>query len=503
VNWKIMKNFKFSSLVLVPLFAVLAACGGGGGDDNGTSTPTTATLKSIAITIGSSTIPVSTYQDATATGTYSDGSTKALTVAGGLAWATKSGVTTVASVASASGRVTGVSVGAETITATQDGIVGSINITITAPWTQVSAGGFQTIARRADGKLYAWGQNNWGQLGDTSNTQRTTPVVVNNGAATTAWRQVAVGDQFAVGIRAGTGSTATTGGTLWSWGLNTNGQLGQGDQTNRSTPTQIGKETTWVSVSAGKNHVLALKADGTLWAWGRNSEGQLGDTTVLARSAPVKVGGTDKTNTATWTAFSAGGTHSLGIQKDGTLWTWGDNTSGQLGNATTSTTPVSTPAKIGTATYNSVSAGANHSMAIATNNTLWGWGANGSGQLGNNAGTGTVSAPRQISTDADWTIVSAGGLHTLAIRNGGTLWAWGANADGQLGDGSGGDDVVSPVQVGSDRTWVSVSAGASHSAALKADNTLWTWGLNADGQLGNGRTVTSPIPVNIPNPTPN
>jgi alpha-tubulin suppressor-like RCC1 family protein len=503
VNWKIMTNFKFSSLLLVPLFAVLAACGGGGGDDK-TSTPvtTTPTLKSIAISMASTTIPVTTFQDSVATGTYSDGSTKALTVAGGLVWATKSGGATVASIATGTGRVTGIAVGTETITATQDSIVGSVVVTITAPWTQVSAGGFQTIARRADGKLYAWGQNNWGQLGDSTTTGRTAPVAVNNGAATTAWRQVAVGDQFAVGIRAATTGAATTaGGTLWAWGLNTNGQLGLGDSLNRSVPTQIGKDATWVSVSAGKYHVLALKSDGTLWSWGRNNEGQLGDLTVIGRQAPVKVGGIDKTNTAVWIAFSAGGVHSLGIQKDGSLWTWGDNTSGQLGNASSGTTPVPTPTKIGSLNYTSVSAGAAHSMAIGANGTLWAWGANGSGQLGNNAGVGTVNAPLQISTDTDWTVIAAGGLHTLAVRKDGTLWAWGSNADGQLG--SGGTDQASPQQVGTERTWVTVSAGDGHSAGLKADNTLWTWGRNADGQLGNGKTVTSQIPVNIPNPTPN
>lgn len=492
-----MKNFKFSSLLLAPLFAVLAACGGGG-DDKGSSTPTTPTLKSIAITLGSTTIPVSTSQDAVATGTYSDGSTKTLTVAGGLAWATKSGNATIASVATASGKVSGVSIGTETINATQEGVTGSVNVTITAPWKQVSAGGFQTIARRYDGKLYAWGENIWGQLGDGSTAElRSAPVLVSNGAATTAWLAVAVGDQYAIGIRAN--GTSTTAGTLWAWGLNSSGQLGLGDAANRSVPTQIGKDTNWTAVSAGKFHALALKSDGTLWSWGRNNAGQLGDTTTTGRQAPVKVGGTDKTNTATWIAFSAGGTHSLGIQKDGTLWTWGNNTDGQLGNASTSATPVSTPTKIGTLTYLTVAAGGSHSMAIGTDGALYGWGANGSGQVGNNAGTGTVTGPAQVSEYKDWTLVSAGGLHTLAVRKNGTLWAWGANSDGQLGDGSG-QDVSFPTQIGSDTTWTGLSAGDNHSAALKADNSLWTWGLNSKGQLGNGRTVTSPVPVSIANP---
>jgi alpha-tubulin suppressor-like RCC1 family protein len=494
VNWKTMKNFKFSSLLLVPLFAVLAACGGGGG--GGSSTPATVTLKSIAVTLNSTTIPVTTFQDATATGTYSDGTTKALTVAGGLAWATKSGNATIASVATATGRVTGIAVGTETINATQDGVTGSVTVTVTAPWKEVSAGGFQTIARRADGKLYAWGQNIWGQLGDSSTTDHTAPVLVSNGAATTVWTKIAVGEQFAIGLRAGTGTTG--GGTLWAWGLNSNGQLGLGDQVNRSVPTLIGKDTNWVGVWAGKYHAVALKSDGTLWAWGRNNEGQLGDTTVLVRNAPVKVGGTDKTNTATYTAASAGGTHTLAIQKDGSLWAWGDNTSGQLGNASVGGN-VSTPAKVGSLTYNSVSAGASHSLAIDTTGKLWAWGSNSSGQLGNNTSGGTVNAPAQITTDTDWTLISAGGAHSLAVRSNGTLWAWGANSDGQLGDGSGLDQSI-PTAVGADRTWISISAGGAHSAGLKADNSLWTWGRNASGQLGNGKTVTSTVPVSIANP---
>ncbi|NYE62719.1 hypothetical protein FHW58_003938 [Duganella sp. 1224] len=493
-----MTKFKLSSLLLVPLFAVLAACGGGGGGGGGGSSGP-VTLKSIAVSLNSTTLPVTTTQTATATGTYSDGTTKALTVAGGLAWSTKSGNATIASVASATGVVTGVAVGTETINATQDGVTGSVTITVIAPWKDVSAGGFQTIARRADGKLYAWGQNNWGQLGDSSTTQRLSPVVVSNGAAATAWTKIAVGDQFAIGLRANSGSSTTAGGTLWAWGLNSNGQLGLGDQVNRSVPTLIGKDTNWVGVWAGKYHVVALKSDGTLWAWGRNSEGQLGDLTLQVRTAPVKVGGTDKTNTATYTAASAGGTHTMAIAKDGSLWTWGDNTYGQLGNAAVSTTPVPTPAKIGSLTYNAVAAGATHSVAIDSTGKLWAWGNNGSGQVGNNAGSGTVSAPAQITTDSDWTIIAAGGAHTLAVRSNGTLWAWGANSDGQLGDGSG-IDQISPIQVGADRTWVSISAGAGHSAGLKADNSLWTWGRNADGQLGNGKTVISAVPVSISNP---
>lgn len=484
-----MKNFKFSSLLLVPLFAVLAACGGGGGGSSSTSSGT-PTLKSIAITIPSSTIPIGSSQTMTATGTYSDGSTKALTSATGLAWSTKSGGSSVAQVFS-SGKVTGMGVGTETINAVQEGVTGSIALTITAPWTMVSANGYQTIARKADGNLYAWGQNNWGQLGDSSTTARNAPVLVNAGAATTAWKMVSMGEQFAVGIRAGTATTTTTGGTLWAWGYNLNGQLGDGTQTNRSVPVQIGKDTDWAYVSAGKSHVLAIKTNGLLYAWGRNSEGQLGDGTTVGKLVPTKIG------TATWLTVSAGGTHSLGLQKDGSLYTWGGNSDGQLGNASSGSN-VTAPVKIGTATYTAVAAGALHSMAIGANGTLWGWGANSYGQVGNNAGTGSgITAPTQITQDNNWAVIATGSIHTMGVRTDGTLWGWGSNAEGQLGDGNG--DALAPVQIGTATNWVTVTAGIGHSFALKTDNTLWGWGRNAEGQLGNGKNTPSPIPVNVPN----
>lgn len=484
-----MTNFKFSSLLLAPLFAVLAACGGGGDKGSSTPTTTTPTLKSIALAIPSSTIPIGSSQTITATGTYSDGSTKALNAASGLTWTTKSGGASVAQIFS-SGKVTGVAVGTETINATQESVVGSITLTITAPWTAVSAGGFQTIARKADGNLYAWGQNNWGQLGDSSTTPRNAPVLVNAGAGTTAWKQVAVGEQFAVGIRAGS-STTSTGGTLWAWGYNQNGQLGV-DATqlvSRSTPTIIGKDTDWAYVVAGKGHVLALKTNGTLYAWGRNANGQLGDGTIVGKSTPTKIG------TATWIAIAAGGSHSLGIQKDGSLWTWGGNSDGQLGNASTGT-DVTAPVKIGNLTFTAVSAGAAHSMAISANGGLYAWGLNSSGQLGNNGST-SLTAPTQIGTDNNWAVVSAGAIHTMAVRTDGTLWGWGSNAEGQLGDGLG--DALAPVQIGTGNNWVTVSVGTGHSFGLKTDNTLWGWGRNQEGQLGNGKNVLSPIPVNVPN----
>lgn len=489
-----MKNFTFSSLLLVPLFAVLSACGGGGGDA-APATPTTpavATLKSIAVAVPSATMPVGASQTLVATGTYSDGSTKVLNTASGLAWTTKSGGALVVQ-AFSTGIVAAKAVGTETINATQDTIVGSVTLTVNAPWTQVSAGGNQTIARKADGNLYSWGSNIAGQLGDGSSTNRNAPVVVSGGNVP-VWRQVSVGEQFAVGIKAGSGTATATGGTLWAWGFNQNGRLGDGTQIARSAPVQIGKDTDWAFVAAGKAHVLAIKTNGFLYAWGRNDKGQLGDATVIDKLVPTRIT-TTAVPVATWLAVSAGETHSLGIQKDGSLWAWGGNVYGQVGNAGR-TDVIAGPVKIGTLTWTSVSAGAFHSAAIRADGTLYAWGQNTSGQLGNN-GSADVTAPVQIDTVNNWSVVSAGALHTMGVRNDGTLWGWGSNAEGQLGDG--GVDVSSPLQIGTRTNWTTVSAGAGHSFGMQSDNSLWGWGRNTEGQLGNSRNTTSPVPVNVPN----
>ncbi|MYM80712.1 hypothetical protein GTP44_01885 [Duganella sp. FT50W] len=482
-----MKNFKFSSLLLVPLLAVLAACGGGGGGNSSSGGSTaTPTLKSIAVTAPASqstTLIINTTLQLTATGTYSDGSTKAMT---GLTWTTKSGTATVAQVAS-TGIVSAKGAGTETITATStaDNIAGSINLTVVTPWTQFAAGGNQTIGLKADGKLYSWGSNIRGQLGDGTSTDRNAPTLVSGNS--TLWKQVAVGDRFAVAIR--------TDGTLWAWGYNLFGQLGDGTQIDRLVPVQVGTAKNWSYVAAGKAHVVALQSTTTgttsvnsLWVWGSNANGQLGITGSATDGFKPRMVGLATDN---WLTVAAGDAHTLAIKSDQTLWAWGDNSNGQLGISGTGTTP----AQVGTALWSYVAAGSGHSLAIRNDGTLWGWGKNDAGQVGN-ATNITQTAPVQIGTAADWARVAGGVSHSIGVRNNGTLWVWGANTEGQLGNGT--NDTNLPVQVGNLTVWKSVAAGAYHSAAQRADSSLWTWGRNTEGQLGNGGNTTSSVPQNIP-----
>lgn len=243
----------------------------------------------------------------------------------------------------------------------------------------------------------------------------------------------------------------------------------------------------WQAVAPGWDHTIAIKSDGTLWAWGNNVYGQIGDGTTTTRTSPVQIG--SGTN---WASVATGESSSIAIKTDGTLWTWGRNQWGQLGDGTTTTQTA--PLQLGSATdWASATIGNYHTLAIKTNGTLWAWGYNASGQLGN-GNTTNQFLPVQVTGTA-WVFVSAGGHYTLARKTGGTLWAWGVNNNGQLGDGTT-TNKSSPIQItGTD--WASVSAGGYHTLAIKTGGTLWAWGWNTKGQVGDGTIIQRNSPVQI------
>jgi alpha-tubulin suppressor-like RCC1 family protein len=252
-------------------------------------------------------------------------------------------------------------------------------------------------------------------------------------------------------------------------------------------------EAAEAKISAGLAHTLMINSDGTLWAWGTNNDGQLGDGTGVDSPTPRLVN--SDTN---WVAVSAS-RHSSAIKSDGTLWGWGWNSSGELGDGTT--TNRWSPVQIGTdTTWVSVSAGTNQTLAIKSDGTLWAWGNNYFGQLGDGtSGSGSDKwSPVQIGTDTDWLSVSSGSAHTVAIKTDGTMWAWGYNIFGQLGNNSSDSNPhPTPVKVGTDNNWVSASAGGYHTLALKSDGTIWAWGSNSNGQLCNGTIDTNPHPTPV------
>lgn len=255
--------------------------------------------------------------------------------------------------------------------------------------------------------------------------------------------------------------------------------------------TQIGTDSDWQMVSAGDHHGAAIKIDGTLWAWGWNMDGQLGNGTTTNTTTPIQVGANND-----WHLVSGGGSHTLAIKNDGTLWAWGSNYNGQIG--INDFGPHQVPMQVGTDTdWQTISAGYDHSMALKNDGSLWGWGANYSGELG--FGYNTVSqvrTPTRVNADNDWKTISTGMWVTAAIKNNGTLWMWGNNYHGTQATGDT-QDVHAVRQVGTDTDWLDVSTEMQFTLALKTNHTIWSWGSGSFGQQGNGTTDTHFFPVQI------
>jgi alpha-tubulin suppressor-like RCC1 family protein len=268
-------------------------------------------------------------------------------------------------------------------------------------------------------------------------------------------------------------------GTVRSWGGNNVGQLGTGTTTGRLSTGTVPGLTGVVAIAAGRLHSLAARSDGTVWTWGNNAQGTLGNGTTVANSlSPVQAlnltGVTD-------VAAGVGGNSVAALRNDGTVWTWGDNASGQLGDGTL--TQRNAPVKVLNLTGVTAIATANaHMVALRNDGTVWTWGYNASGQLGNGTTSAYSTTPVRVAGLTGVVRIAAGAHHTLALRNDGTVWGWGSNSYGQTDCSF----VASPtpVKVSSLTGVVEISAGTFHSLARKSDGTIWAWGHNSYGQLG-------------------
>jgi alpha-tubulin suppressor-like RCC1 family protein len=295
-------------------------------------------------------------------------------------------------------------------------------------WKQV-AGAFGTYAAvKTDGTLWTWGANPLGGLGNNTVTNRSSPGTTSGGG--TNWKQVSCGYQHTAAIKAD--------GTLWTWGGNTTGELGTGNTTLRSSPgTTAGGGTNWKQVSGGLLCTAAVKTDGTLWTWGRNVNGMLGTGNTTSRSSP----GTTAGGGTTWNTVACGGAgnYTTAIKTDGTLWTWGLNDFGQLGDGTVTnrSSPVTTAG--GGTNWKQVSAGYYMWAAVKTDGTLWTCGYNSFGQLGNGT-SGAANRRSSPGTTAGggttWKEASASLSCTFGLKTDGTLWSWGYNLYGFLGTGN-------------------------------------------------------------------
>ena len=353
------------------------------------------------------------------------------------------------------------------ISPSQGPIAGGAKVTLTPPaqrgirFSQLSMGGLHSAAISSDGNLYTWGENGRGQLGDGSNTSQSTPVQVKK-------------------------------------------------------PQGAPEGFTWKQVSIGWSHSAAFGSDGNLYTWGENGRGQLGNGTNTNQKTPILVNKPQNTPEGfTWKQFTLGDLNTAAFGSDGNLYIWGNNQYGQLGNGTTTNQnrpilvnkPQGTPAGF---TWKQVSLSCNHSGAIGSDGNLYTWGWNYTGQLGDGTSTDRhtptlVNKPQGAPVGFTWKQVSLGDWHSEALGSDGNFYIWGWNINGQLGDGTN-TDRSRPIPVSKPQgapvgfTWKYAIPGCNHSAAIGSDGNLYTWGVNSNGQLGNGTTTNQNTPtlVNFP-----
>ena len=344
--------------------------------------------------------------------------------------------------------------------------------------------------------LFTWGSGSKGRLGHNDTVDRSSPTQIPG----TTWSALPHSN-LGIGFMGGLKSD----GTLWTWGDNPDGVLGHNNQTDVSSPTQVGTNTTWSNISMGGDNgksCIAVKTDGTLWCWGGNNHGQIGSNNKTDYSSPRQIG--SDTN---WHHGASGADFMFAIKTDGTLWSWGyGEWYGQL--AQNNKSDYSSPKQVGTnTTWAYVQAGRpGAGVATKTDGTLWTWGMNSNGELGQNQGGGgygpRYSSPKQVGTGTDWAYdkfnkISMGSTKIAAIKTDGTLWMSGYNSNGQLGQN---DDTrySSPVQIPG--SWSYVTTAHFETLASKTDGTLWSWGYGGQGGLGNNTStgnasLSSPIQV--------
>ena len=349
----------------------------------------------------------------------------------------------------------------------------------------VGAGNSHTSIVKNDGTVWVSGLGFNGALGDGSS---------GAGALTRAPLQVP-GLSGVQKIEDGNGFVYAlkSDGTVWAWGINSSGQLGDGTLVERTRPVQTTGLTNVVGIAGGNFYGAAVKSDGTVWIWGE--DGAFTGNFGSRHTTPIQVGGIENV-----TAIAAGSQHLLMLKSDKTLWSIGANANGQLGDgsSTNRTAPVQVA---GVSNVARIAAGGDFSIARKEDGTIWAWGNNFNGQLGPGGGSMDFSAhpnPVQVTgLPASMTEIAAGPGHCLAIASDGTIWSWGTNSNLQLGQGNDVSQNPIPAQIPNFANVAAVSGGNTHSVALKTDGSVWTWGRNADGALGDGTFVNRFAPVRV------
>lgn len=355
-------------------------------------------------------------------------------------------------------------------------------------WQEISAGSASSCGLATTHRLYCWGSDSYGQLGDNQqHVSQRRPVQVY--PFSSDWASVSVGWSHVCAVK--------TSGRLYCWGTSEDGALANGGRYNfTGTPVEIvGGSTKWASVSAGVWHTCAIKTTGRLYCWGVNSFGQLGsNTSGRQRHVPTEVAGAS----TKWRSVSAGSQRTCATKVTGRLYCWGSDDRGGLGNGGSNRSRRAPVEVAGGATnWSSVQVGGGHVCALTTTGHLYCWGDDDFGALGDNPSIGARSTPTQVAANrADWSSVSVGAAarHTCAIRTTGNLYCWGYDEVGQLGLGDVSSHHYIPTEVAGHATdWASVSTGGGHTCAVKTTGRAYCWG--GAGVLGDG---TDQIPSDVP-----
>lgn len=346
-------------------------------------------------------------------------------------------------------------------------------------WLKIASGGYHTLALKSDGTVWAWGYNNYGQLGNGTTTTSSLPIQVSGLSNIT---DIGAGLSYSLAV--------SSNGKVYAWGRNNFGQLGDGTYNNSSTPVQVSglNGITVTAIGGGQGHCLVLTSTGTVYAWGYNISGQLGNGTYNDSPTPVQVSGLSSIS-----KIEVGYNQGMALKNDGTIYVWGYNGYGQLGLGNYNDRNVPAVLSLGTGITATAIAGRGfHSMAIGSDGKLYTWGRNDYGQLGNGNTTQT-NIPSAITLPAGVTFTAIAGMyyHSIALGSDGKLYSWGRNDYGQLGNGTT-SEAHTPVESNTgSRTIVSMTMGIYHNAILVAgQNEIYLAGDNSNKQLGNGANNT-------------
>jgi len=341
---------------------------------------------------------------------------------------------------------------------------------------QIAVGHAGSYFIKSDATLWAWGDYNAGKNAGT-------PAAEKENTHTVPAAMAGLSDVVAVSAGSGHSIALKRDGTVWTWGYNGEGQLGTraAADSRFPTPGQVSGLSDIKAVVAGDRHCVALKGDGTVWTWGNNGNGQLGDGTKNHRSSASQV-----TGLSDIAAVTAGMGHSLALSKDGTVWARGYNDDGELGDGRRKARLV--PFKIpGLSAVKTIAAGSHHSVALKNDGTVWVW--------GGDKQTGRSTTPRRLAGLSQVVAISAGGWYSLALKDDGTVWAWGVIANGEQDDDTMNEVIRKPVQIKGLTDVVGIAAGLWNSLAIKKDGTVWAWGRNYYGALGDGTETNRRTPV--------